>query len=381
MRIEFEIHEEVAEPSKEKNKVLIQMHLNFEIRYSVHNNIITHKSVWFNKDQIHPSIARCCKGKCLLSLCRGAEENFTFPEKIYDPSKEGYDPLIGKRVKFPTLGGVTFHDPDGDSSSLDLNWKRLRNMAQPVVDEQLAKLAMSGKWTKQPIRLELGTLLLDNGVIRFDKESYDGMDKDSKKDMLQCEKAWGDKIDMELKKRGITKVGSRFVKYKKWSTVYRYNRTDGDKENKMGGGDKGHEGNSNGVVPAVKKELLPEDKEKKILVAERGPAKIQVEVEEPVEDPVEEVTECVDCCESPCVWLAKKEDMIFFDECEHGHLPENDRPPNNIRRKKLYRQMTLHIQNGVVQKGVRHELPKCVEDGTRELFPSPTFMGFRSDRY
>jgi hypothetical protein len=67
----------------------------------------------------------------------------------------------------------------------------------------------------------------------------------------------------------------------------------------------------------------------------------------------------------------------FFDQMEHEHLPEEDIPPNNIRRKKLYRQMTLHIQAGQVQKGVRHELPECVERGTRELFPSPTFMGFK----
>jgi hypothetical protein len=85
-------------------------------------------------------------------------------------------------------------------------------MAQPVVDEQLAKLVMTGKWKRQLIHLELGTLLLDNGAIRFDKESYGGMEKDTKKDKLQCEKVWGNKIDLKLKKRGITKVGSRFMK-------------------------------------------------------------------------------------------------------------------------------------------------------------------------
>ena len=88
--------------------------------------------------------------------------------------------------------------------------------------------------------------------------------------------------------------------------------------------------------------------------------------------------ECIDCRESPCVWLAQRDKMIHFDEMEHPHLPEEDLPPNNIRRKKVYRQMMLHIQEGQVQKGVRHVLHTCVEEGTRLLFPLPTFMGFMS---
>jgi hypothetical protein len=109
----------------------------------------------------------------------------------------------------------------------------------------------------------------------------------------------------------------------------------------------------------VTKELLEE------WVARKKPEKLPVEV------PVVEIEkECKHCCEQPCVWIAKKEDMIFYDESEHGLLPKEDLPPNNIRHKKLYHQMTLHLQDGVVQKGVRHELPTCVELGTRELFPS-----------
>jgi hypothetical protein len=33
-------------------------------------------------------------------------------------------------------------------------------MAYPLVDEQLAKLAMAGKWKNKPIHLDLGTFLL-----------------------------------------------------------------------------------------------------------------------------------------------------------------------------------------------------------------------------
>jgi hypothetical protein len=116
------------------------------VSFHVENKIVTHKSVYFNKDQIHPSITKCYKGRCVLLLCRIAEANGTVPEKIYDPSMEGNDPLIGKLVKILSLGGISFHDPDGCEEDLDVNWKRLRNMAQPVVDKQLAKLAMEGKW-------------------------------------------------------------------------------------------------------------------------------------------------------------------------------------------------------------------------------------------
>jgi hypothetical protein len=50
-------------------------------------------------------------------------------------SKDENNPLIGV-VKILTMGGLFFHDPDGYEEDLDLKWKRLCNMAQPVVDEQ-----------------------------------------------------------------------------------------------------------------------------------------------------------------------------------------------------------------------------------------------------
>jgi hypothetical protein len=154
------------------------------VSFHVENKIVTHKSVYFNKDQIHPSITKCYKGRCVLLLCRIAEANGTVPEKIYDLSTEDTDPLIGRLLKVLSLGGISFHDPDGCEEELDLNWKRLRNMAQPVVDEQLAKLAMEGKWKKSPVKVDLGWLLLDNNAICFNKESYDEIEKDGAKDLL-----------------------------------------------------------------------------------------------------------------------------------------------------------------------------------------------------
>jgi hypothetical protein len=80
-----------------------------------------------------------------------------------------------------------------------------------------------------------------------------------------------------------------------------------------------------------------------------------------------------------CVWVDKKEDM-FFNASEYLHLPAGGfDTKQDIDRKKLYHQMLVHIQEGQVQKSVRHELPICIEIGTpHQLFPPPIFMGFRS---
>ncbi len=60
-------------------------------------------------------------------------------------------------------------------------------MAMPTIDHQLAEVAIDGMWSKRSIKVNLGTLMLDNSVIQFDPYSYHEMDKDNKKDMIQCE--------------------------------------------------------------------------------------------------------------------------------------------------------------------------------------------------
>jgi hypothetical protein len=88
--------------------------------------------------------------------------------------------------------------------------------------------------------------------------------------------------------------------------------------------------------------------------------------------------ECYHCWENPCVWVAQKETMHMFDKNEYGELASEDLPPNNIRRQKVYDwQMFLHINEGTSGVGVRTKLLNYVEDGTRAMFPSPTFMGFK----
>jgi hypothetical protein len=55
---------------------------------------------------------------------------------------------------------------------------------------------------------------------------------------------------------------------------------------------------------------------------------ISTEAKLVVED---EGIECGHCGEQPCVWLTKKEeDMRFFHISEHGHILDEDSPPNNI---------------------------------------------------
>jgi hypothetical protein len=59
-------------------------------------------------------------------------------------------------------------------------------------------------------------------MVRFDRDSYDEINKDSKTDLLQCDFTWNHKLECELKKSGIKKVGTTLVKYKKWSMVFHF---------------------------------------------------------------------------------------------------------------------------------------------------------------
>ena len=57
------------------------------------------------------------------------------------------------------------------------------------------------------------------------------MDQEKKKALLHCEVAWTRRLDTELKKRGIAKVGIKWVKYKKCSMEIKIDRS--GKENNM----------------------------------------------------------------------------------------------------------------------------------------------------
>jgi hypothetical protein len=76
-----------------------------------------------------------------------------------------------------------------------------------------------------------------------------------------------------------------------------------------------------------------------------------------------------------CVF-GKEGGYVIVDMSEHGHLPDEDSPPNNICHKKVYGQICLHINQEASGAGIWIELPECVEDGTHAMFLSPCFMGF-----
>jgi hypothetical protein len=146
-------------------------------------------------------------GKCEEWLCHPIDEKYACAADAYIPDEAQKDPVIGKMVQISQHGFVSFKDQDGDDHELNLNWKQLRNMAKPIVNFQLSKIAFEGSWKTKPVRINLGTILLDNTVIRFDPSSYHEMEKNDKKDMEQCEVAWRKKIGCELMKRGFGKMG------------------------------------------------------------------------------------------------------------------------------------------------------------------------------
>ena len=353
----------------EDGKLLLDRHLNFDVRYKCENRIITHKEYLFHDLQIRPSIGRCRDGRCNEPLCHVPDEGFvSAADYVVEGNEAAIDPVIGKLVQISLHGFVSFKDPDGDNRRLDLNWKRLRNMAQPIVDEQLAHLALMGNWENKTIKLNLGTMMLDNQTIRFDPHSYMEMEKDNEKDMVQCQVAWLKKLRVELRKRGIDKQEDGT--YKRRKTVTNLHDMAGEKENmesRTGIGDDepvDNEPFKNGNIHTIKREIKKEEN--------TGKLKATNEVV------VESDVACKHCGNDVCVWLENTGIMEAYDENEHGHLPDSDKPPNNIRRKKVYRQMFLLINQGPAGFGVRQELPKCVEDGARQMFPSPSFMGFKN---
>jgi hypothetical protein len=89
---------------------------------------------------------------------------------------------------------------------------------------------------------------------------------------------------------------------------------------------------------------------------------------------------CVECWENPCVFFLHEELLVAFDEAEHGErLEGEDVPPNNVRRKKLYRQLTLMLNGGPMGAGVRRPLPSCCVSAIRDMLPSDSFMGFKAE--
>jgi hypothetical protein len=92
---------------------------------------------------------------------------------------------------------------------------------------------------------------------------------------------------------------------------------------------------------------------------------------------VEDIVSCPGCKEHPCVFNTHKENLVAYDEAEHSC--REDMPENNLRRKKLYRQLTLMINEGPLGAKICRPLPSCCVTAIREMLPSNTYMGFREE--
>ena len=78
---------------------------------------------------------------------------------------------------------------------------------------------------------------------------------------------------------------------------------------------------------------------------------------------------CQDCGEAPCLFLAHKESLVRFDEAMLSGLAPEDVPPNQIRGNRLYRELTLRINEGPLGVGVRTPLPYCCVYAIRQIMP------------
>ena len=85
---------------------------------------------------------------------------------------------------------------------------------------------------------------------------------------------------------------------------------------------------------------------------------------------------CEECDCSPCIWSENKEQI------QHDNsylLSEND--TNKQRRFYAYKQM-VYALHGHLGKGQRRELPKCVVEGIRMLWPENNkrkYVGFKAN--
>jgi hypothetical protein len=89
---------------------------------------------------------------------------------------------------------------------------------------------------------------------------------------------------------------------------------------------------------------------------------------------------CQVCKNDPCLFTANEDGLIDYDEAKHVHLAREDRPANNLRRKKLHCQLTSMINGGPMVAGVRKPSPDCCVGHIREMLPSESFMGHRSEQ-
>jgi hypothetical protein len=101
---------------------------------------------------------------------------------LVNPGIHDQDDLLDNRYNLRESAEnsyLTFGVTHTTERCVDLNWQRLRNMAQPIVDMQLAKLAMNDNWKNSPIQVNLGTLLVDHTSLPINLGSWIDEEEDN----------------------------------------------------------------------------------------------------------------------------------------------------------------------------------------------------------
>jgi hypothetical protein len=215
--------------------VLVNLHLNYDIRYDVEDQIVTKRVHQFHVEQIHPCVSMCRNGKCGQDLCKLTDTDFKSAADSFNPWDYLKDPLLGKLVNITHMGAISFLDQDGGDNQLDLNWRHLRNLAKPIVDEQLSKLAISGEWKNNQVKLHLGTLYVENTIVRIDAASYKEMEKDDMNDdavdIEACHKSWSKRMAREKMEQEVRDQEHRDYPKRRKTAFATYVNGEEDKEN------------------------------------------------------------------------------------------------------------------------------------------------------
>jgi hypothetical protein len=93
-------------------KVLVDCHLNFDVRYDVVGSIITHKEYMFHKQQICQSVSKYMNGKCDEWLCHPIDEtNCLPPTLISKVITKGVVPDVGEPIQYWTGTFFVYFSP------------------------------------------------------------------------------------------------------------------------------------------------------------------------------------------------------------------------------------------------------------------------------